>query len=169
MTTWTHVGNVPVFQITPKPEKIKHYSSMTPVKRLDKLAFVSIEAELSMTLEEFVEDNLIMALLGVMNTAGDIDAMLAPTMERQVKLDGTNAFGENVEIIVPHVFFSCDKVIDFIGDAWGKLDLTGDILLSNGVFFTVHALSSISGAPVTPPNPNNYFIGKGNVYTAPLS
>lgn len=170
---WVHVGNVPKFSLTPKLEKMKHYSSMEGTKLLDLTAFISKEAEVEITLEEFTPDNLILALLAVAdtNTASQVvyDLMAAPTVERMVKLTGNNDFGAHMEVILPHVFFAVDKVVEFIGDQWGNFVLTGDVLRHGGTFGTIQFLDSApSGAPLTAPNPVNYFIGKGNVYMQPF-
>jgi len=174
MVDWTHVGNVPKFSLTPKLEKLKHYSSMAGTKLLDLTAFVSKEAEVEITLEEFVPENIIVALLSetIHNTAGDTlyDLFASGKVERQVKLTGTNDFGAHLEIILPHVFFAVDKVVEFIGDTWGNFVLTGDVLRHNGTFGTLQFLDiGPTEAPQTAPNPINYFIGKGNVYFAPFS
>ncbi len=172
MAVWTHVGNCPKFGITPKPEKLKHFSSMAGIKLLDKTAFISLEAEVEMMLEEYNEDNLVMAFLGSTVSAGELLIGAGTTIERQVKLDGTNTFGARVEIILPHVFFSADKVVEFIGDKWGEMNIVGDVLLTTinatPAFGTIAFLTSPSTAPLTAPNTVNYFLGKGNVYTSPL-
>ncbi len=165
---WTHVGNVPKFSLTPKLEKLQHFSSMTGVKTLDKTAFVSKQAEVEITLEEFTPENLIIALLAeaTTNTSGDTlyDLFAIGSVERMVKLTGTNDFGAKMEVILPRVFFAVDKVVDFIGDTWGSFVLTGDVLLENGSFGTIQFLGSGAEPPQTAPDPVNYFIGKGNVY-----
>lgn len=170
---WTHVGNVPKFSLTPKLEKLKHYSSMEGTKLLDLTAFVSKEAEVEITLEEFVPDNLVLALLSstLTNTSGETlyNIFDLGKVERQVKLTGTNDFGAHLEVILPHVFFAVDKVVEFIGDTWGNFVLTGDVLRYAGSFGTIQFLDKGLGeAPQTAPNPLNYFIGKGNVYMQPF-
>jgi hypothetical protein len=176
MTVWTLIGNCPKFAFTPKPEVKKHYSSMSGTKKLDKIAFVSVEAEVEVHCDEFVQDNLVMGLLGEVNSSNAIEILGAPTVERQLKLDGTNNFGARVEVILPHVFFYSDKVLDLIGDDWGDINLTGEVLSdlrsdmsSPFGFGTVTFLSALNGQPLSPPNTLNYFIGKGLVYTAPLN
>jgi hypothetical protein len=42
----------------------KHYSSMAGTKVLDKMAIIAEEAEVSITIEKFTAENLIIALLG---------------------------------------------------------------------------------------------------------
>ena len=137
---------------------------MDGTKTLDLTAFITQEAELTMKLDEGISpDNLALALLGDPDTTGLTFELLGLSeVIRAVKLTGTNDFGNKVEVILHKVFFSCDKVIDFIGDDWNDVELTGDILKYNGSFGTIRFL----GTPVSPPNVGNYFIGKGNVYTS---
>jgi hypothetical protein len=126
--SYKHVGNVPKFEITPKPETKKHYSSMTGTKALDYVANVSKEAEVTIDCDEITPDNLIVALLGDLNSDGSIDILGAPKIERAVKLEGTNDFGAKVQVILNHVFFDANKAINLIGDDWGSLPLTGQVL-----------------------------------------
>lgn len=168
-STFTAVGMARTFSVTPQPQKIKHYATNQGTKLLDKIAFISLEASVDLTLDEFIEDNLVMALLGEVISAGEISIGNGTTIERQLLFNGTNTFGPNLQVWLPHVFFSCDKVIELISDAdWGKLDLTGDVLLKNGSFGTIGFLTSPSTAPLSPDNTSNYYVGKGQVYTAPL-
>lgn len=170
MTTWTSMGMCDTFTVTPAPQKLEHYATNQKIKVLDKVAFVLLKATVDIKLDEWIEDNLVIALLGTAVSSGEITIGTAGTVERQVMFSGTNQFGANVEVILPHVFFSCDKVIEFIGDAtWGNLDVTGDILLTDGMFGTINFLDSPSGAPYAPLDTDNYMLGKGNVYTAPLA
>ena len=125
---YKHIGNVPKFEITPKPETKKHYSSMSGTKSLDYVANVSKEAEVTIECDEITPDNLIVALLGELNSDGSIDILAAPKIERAVKLEGTNDFGAKVQVTIPHVFFDTNKAINLIGDDWGSLPLTGQVL-----------------------------------------
>ena len=169
MTTWTSMGNTPGFKVTPKPETLKHYSSITGKKTLDGVDITSIEAQLEISCDEFVEDNLILALLGEQITSGEIDLFAASSIYRQVKLVGTNDIGAQVQVIPPNVFFMCDKVLDLIGDKYGEIDLTGMPLRYSGSFGTLTFLdSALNGQPLSTPNPLNRFIGKGQVFTAPV-
>ena len=167
---WTSVGMCESFTFTPKPQLLKHYAWNQGIKLIDKMAFISLEAEIAFKIDEFIADNFVMGLLGTAVSAGDIEIGNAITIERQVQFSGTNNFGANVLVTVPHVFFYCDKAIEFIDDAdWGHIELTGEPLLTAGNFGTVQFLDSPSGAPEAALNTANYYCGKGNVYTAPLA
>lgn len=176
-TVWTHIGNVGKFTVTPQPEIKEHYSSMTGSKLVDKIAIVSKKAEFALEVDEWTLDNAGMALLGLQSTdtVGDfIEIMGAAAVERQLKFTGNNDFGGKVEIILPHCFLMCKDAISLIGDDWGPLNISGQILRSGdnlaGSFGTLRFLTGATGsAPLTSPNTLNYYIGKGSVYTAPLA
>ena len=174
-TVWTPIGNVGKFTVTPQPEIKEHYSSMTGKKLVDKIAIVSAKAEFSLEVDEWTLDNAGMALLGLQatDTVGTfIEIMGAQSVERQLKFTGSNDFGGRVEVILPQCFFMCKDAISLIGDDWGPLTITGQILRENltGSFGTMRFLTGATGsAPLTSPNTLNYYIGKGNVYTAPLA
>ena len=169
--TWVHVGNCPSFIITPKPEIKKHWSSMTGTKKMDKIAVTAQEYELMIKLDEWVPDNIILALFGAYDasdtTSMTIDIGAVSNIQRQVKLVGTNDIGAHITVILPNVFLNCNKAINFIGDDWGELEISGDVLLNttNGNNFGTVQFVTANGAPTTPPSTVDYFIGKGNVYT----
>ena len=127
-SAYEHIGNVPKFEVTPKPETKKHYSSMTGTKTLDFVAIVSKEAEVAISVEEFTADNLIVALLGEQQSDGTIELLKAKSIERAVQLRGTNDFGAKVELTLNRVFFDVNKAVSLIGDDWGELPLTGQVL-----------------------------------------
>jgi hypothetical protein len=126
--TYVHIGNVPKFEFTPKPETKDHFSAMTGTKTLDAIAVVAKEGEVSIEAEEFTMPNLIIALMGELNSDGSIEIMGASKIERTVQLRGTNDFGAKFEWTLNHVFFIVNKAIDLIGDDWGALPLTGRVL-----------------------------------------
>ena len=179
-TTWTHIGNVGKFTVTPQPEIKEHYSSMDGSKLVDKIAIVSKKAEFALDVDEWTLDNTGMALLGLQQTdsvGSFIEIMGEAAVERQLRFTGNNDFGGKVEIILPHCFLMCKDAISLIGDDWGPLAITGQILrsapggdLTQGSFGTLRFLTGATGtAPLTSPNTLNYYIGKGSVFTAPLA
>lgn len=141
---FTLVGNVPKFEFTPKPELLKHYSSMAPTKTLDFMGVKSKEGEVSIEVEEFTPDNLIVALLGDLNSDGSIDIMGADSIYRHVRLVGTNAIGARIQLDLFNVFFNADKAINLIDDNWGNVPLVGNALrlgdLVTGKFGTLKFL-----------------------------
>lgn len=127
-STYRHVGNCPKFEFTPKPEVKKHYSAMEGTKVLDRVATISVEAEVSITCEEFTPENLAVALGAVQQTDGSWDLLENSDVERAVKLVGTNDFGAKCQLILPRVFFTVSKAVSFIGEDWMNFDLVGEVL-----------------------------------------
>jgi hypothetical protein len=72
----------------------------------------------------------------------------------------TNSVGPQITITLPSVLISPTKAIGMIADAWGELELDGEVLVdiatgSFGQMTTPDGLSS--------PDVDNYYIGKGLV------
>lgn len=127
-STYLHIGNCPKFEVTPKPEIKEHYSSMEGTKVLDKVAIVARNADVGITVEEFTGPNLLIGLGAVLQSDGSYFLLAASSIERAVKLVGTNDFGAHVQLILPRVFFNISKAISFIGDDWMNFDLEGKAL-----------------------------------------
>jgi hypothetical protein len=127
-STYVAMGNVPKFEITPKPEVKKHYSSQGRRKELDFIGTVSVEGELAISTDEFTADNLLIALMGVEQSDGSMDLLAADSVERTVQLRGTNELGAKIQLTVYHVFFDTNKAVNLIGDDWGELPLTGQVV-----------------------------------------
>jgi hypothetical protein len=173
MTTWTDIGNIGKFTVTPQPEIKEHYSSRAGTKEVDKIAVTAKKAEFALDVDEWTLDNALMALLGIQSTDTTgtfIEIMGASSVERQLKFVGTGDFGGRAEIIFPRVFLLCKDAINLIGDDWSPLTLTGQIMRANvvdGSFGTMRFLGGATGsAPVASPNPLNYVISKGIVSVA---
>jgi hypothetical protein len=176
MTVWTDIGDVGAFGITPAPEIKEHYSSRAGVKEVDKIAITAKKAEFDMSISEWTLENATLAVLGAAgtDTAGDFITILgASSVERQIKFEGSNDFGPRMEIIFPRVFMLCKDRIELIGDDWGPLKISGQIMradLVSGSFGTWRNLDTATGAaPLTSPNTLNYYIGKGIISIAPLA
>lgn len=171
-TVWTHIGNVQGWDITPQPTIIKHKNTQGGLKRVDLTAMTLLEMAFSVKLDEWTEDNVMMALLGVIDTAGLIKIGVT-SIQRQIKFEGANIYGPQWEIILPNVFIAAKQTLSFLGsDDFAELPLDGDILYDQtlGAFGTAQSLGTATGgAPIAlTPSTLNYYLGTGAVYTAPV-
>lgn len=176
MTVWTHVGNGPLFGFTPNPTTSEHKTSMAGQKAVDFTYTSLIKFGFNMKLDEWVEDNVMMALLGAMatDTVGQYIKIGVGTVRRQIKFVGANVIGPRYEVILPSCNISAKDALDFISesDDPAPLPLSGDVLFDQtiGCFGTARAIAGATGsAPVTSPNVLNYYCGTGNIYTAPIA
>ena len=175
MTTWTHVGNVQDWSITPNPTVIKHKNTQGPFKRVDLVVPILFEMTFATKLDEWVQDNLLMSLLGstATDTTGTFTKIGVTVVRRQMKFVGANAVGPRYEVILPSVFINAKDTIQFLGsDDFASLPLSGDVLFDAvlGAFGTVRSLTGATGsAPVATPSELNNYLGTGSVYTAPLA
>jgi hypothetical protein len=173
MTDWTHIGNVQSFTITPNPTIIKHKNTQGGLKRVDLTAMTLLEIGFATKLDEWTEDNMMMSLLGTLNTAGLIEIGVT-SITRQIKWVGANIYGPQWQVILPNVFIAAKEAIEFMSESdteFAKLPLSGDVLFDQGIqaFGTAQALGTATGgAPLTTPNQLNDYLGTGSVYTAPF-
>lgn len=148
-------GNSPQFEFQAKVTQLDHYSSMTGVKVKDFTAVTEISGSLTMVLEEFTARNMGLALLGL-PTGGPspspdtIDIFADPVIYGSVKFVGANDVGPIWTTIFPLVSLKPSKAIAFIGNAYGTIDLLGDVLYDRltGGFGT--ATTTLPNSP----NPN---------------
>lgn len=142
-TDYIHVGNCPTFEFTAKVTQLDHYSSMTGVKVKDFTAVTEISGSLTMILEEFTARNMGLALLGL-PTGGPspdpdvIDIFSDPVIYGAVRFIGANDIGPNWTVDFPLVSIKPNKALSLIGNAWGTIDLMGDVLYdhTSGTFGT---------------------------------
>lgn len=172
MTVWTHIGNVPKFSVTPTPTVQKHKSAMGPLKAIDFVNTTLVEMAFDMQCDEWTRDNVMMGLLGQIatDTAGEMIKIGVAPVRRQLKFVGANAIGPRFELVCPSVFINAKDAIDFISqnDESSPMPLSGDILFD----ITLNAFGTIrygdGYSPFTSPNVENYYVGTGSIYTAPI-
>lgn len=141
--TRRHLGNAPQFQLELGVDKLDHFSSMTGVKTKDQSIVLEKTCTVNLTLEEVTLKNLNIALLGGA-IAGDTDTTdggllgfnigVNSTINGVLELIGSNDVGPQMKITLPSVNFTPSNAIDFIGDDWAGVELTGDVLAVNGSF-----------------------------------
>lgn len=148
-------GNSPQFEFQAKVTQLDHYSSMTGVKVKDFTAVTEISGSLTMVLEEFTARNMGFALLGLpINSGGSpleeietIDIFADPVIYASVMFVGANDVGPQWTTTFPLVSLKPSKAIAFIGNAYGTIDLMGDVLYDrlSGGFGT--AVASLPASP----------------------
>ena len=136
------LGNVPEFEFTPELEKLAHFSSRLGVRTKDREVVVEKSATLRIVMEEWSLQNLVMALMGS-EPAPDVDGnqefnlLAVDEVRGQVRFEGANSVGPQVTITLPLVAFTPSSSINPISDEWGGLEVSGDVLVSGGVFGTI--------------------------------
>lgn len=135
--TWTDVGNVPEFEFTPELENLEHFSSRQGTRTKDKTVVISKSATLRIVLEEWTQANLLLATLGTLDSAGNIEIFSTNSINRQVRFVGANEVGRTYTVIFPSVDFIPSGSLNFISDEWGQIELTGTVNATNGVFGTI--------------------------------
>jgi hypothetical protein len=173
MTVWKHVGNVQSWSLTPKPTTIDHKNTQGPLKVVDLTAMTLFALDFSTKLDEFVPDNVLMALAGTSSasTAGQIISIGLAAVRRQMRFTGANQFGPQWEVILPNCFIAAKEEVVFLGsDEFASINLSGSVLFdqASGAFGTAQAIGQDTEVLNTP-NILNYYLGTGSVFTAPLA
>jgi hypothetical protein len=172
MTTWTHIGNVTDWSITPNPTVVKHKNTQGGLKRVDLAAMTLVEMAFATKLDEWTIDNMMMALLGTDtgNTAGAVISIGTAIVQRQMKFVGANLYGPNWTVILPSVFINAKDTLQFLGsDDFASIPLSGDILFNNAISAFGTAQRTAGGNVLVTPDTLNYYLGTGSVFTAPLA
>lgn len=139
--SYRELGNVPVFEFTPEIEKLEHFSAQEGVKSRDRTVIVSKKGSLKIEMDEFVVDNLAMAMLGDISTNTDgrsvIDIFSQNAISGTIRFTGTNEVGPRYEIVLPLVDFIPGESVSFIGEEFGSISINGDVQKSGGTFGTM--------------------------------
>lgn len=121
------LGNCPKLELTPKPEKLEHWSHRVGTRFLDDAIVVAKSAELMVTLDEWTYTNLQLALLGSLSGSTNNILDLA-NLTGQLVFTGTNDVGPKKIMTLPNVILFPNAKIDLIGEQWGELELQGLVL-----------------------------------------
>lgn len=156
-TEYVDCGNVPVFEFFAKPTSLDHFSSRTGVRVKDFTAVIEIAGELTMQMEELTARNVGFALMGLpfggpSPTPDTIDVFSNPVIYGSVMFQGTNLIGPIYTVTFPLVKLQPNKALSLIGNTWGTVDLTGDVLFDQKT-------QSFGTANVTLPNSPDQVFG----------
>ena len=136
-----HLGNIPKFSITPKPEILKHFSSMAGTKTKDATFVISQEMECAMTLEEASYNNMRLLFSGAVNLtapAAPIVSMLAfSSISGHMKYYASNDVGPRWYVDLPSVTFFPTGSFEAISDGFNQMQMTGTVNFVNGVWGTM--------------------------------
>lgn len=143
-STFRDLGNASVFEFAPNITKLDHFSSRTGVKTKDESVVTEKSATLNITLDEFTIENLQLALMGDQPEAVSSGAnktfniFASNQISGEIRFVGTNDVGNRFDWDLPNVNFVPGKAINPISEAWGVLELVGDVLAdTNGFFGTI--------------------------------
>lgn len=122
------LGNAPEVEITPEIEKLDHFSSRAGVKSKDRSVTLSKTLTIRVVLDEITADNLALLLLGGDPTMGVFEMFEESEITGALTFTGTNDIGNTVTVSMPSVSFGPSGSLSLIGDDWGQIEITGEIL-----------------------------------------
>ena len=133
--TFRDLGNVSSLETAPNLTTLEHFSSREGVKKKDKEVVTEKKMTITMVMDEWTADNLAMALLGDITTDTDgnkvIDIISRNSFEGELKYEGTNEIGPQMDIDLFRVVFKPGKNLNPISDEWGNIEVEGEVLANN--------------------------------------
>jgi hypothetical protein len=149
--TFRDLGNVSSLETTPNLTTLEHFSSREGVKKKDKEVVTEKKMTVTMVMDEWTADNLAMALLGDVETDSDgnkvIDIFSRNSFEGELKYEGTNEIGPQMDISLFRVVFKPGKSLNPISDEWGNIEIEGEALANEqGKFGTWTVREETGGA-----------------------
>ncbi len=137
------VGNVPLFETTPTVARLPHYSARRGIRFLDKNPVITQAMSLKMHFEEITPENLVLFFMGTNNGGSpvSIDLMNVSEVEGMVRFIGENAIGQKHQVDIPRVTIAPSALFNWIGDTYGVLEITGEVLgdPATGIFGHIYA------------------------------
>jgi hypothetical protein len=133
--TFRDVGNVSSLETAPDVTTLEHFSSREGVKTKDMEVVTEKKMTVTMVMDEWTADNLAMMLLGDVSTDIDgnkvIDIFSRNTFEGELKYEGANEIGPQMDVHLYRVAFKPGKSLNPISDEWGNIEIEGEAL-ANG-------------------------------------
>ena len=134
-TTFRDLGNVTELETTPNLTTLEHFSSREGVKKKDKEVVTEKKMTVRLVMDEWTADNLAMALLGDVSVDTDgnsvVDIFSRNTFEGELKYEGTNEIGPQMDINLFKVALKPGKSLNPISDEWGNIEIEGEALAND--------------------------------------
>ena len=132
---YVEMGNAPSVALQLSQETLDHYSSQEGIKQKDKTVTISQSGTLTLTLEEITARNLRLAMMGDSETDSDgntiINVGTQSSVEGWIRFRGTNSVGLQLNYDAKVSIRPSDP-FNFVGDDWGQLSLTAEVLATDG-------------------------------------
>lgn len=131
--SYRDLGNAPEFELMPKITRLDHYSSRLGINFKDRSVVRQKEMACRFILEEWTPENLAMFFMGSFSPPSDpdpysiVDLMNVDEVIGSVRLVGTNDIGTKIQVNIPALNLGPTAGIQFIGDAWGRMEITGEV------------------------------------------
>lgn len=151
-STFVPFGNVTTFEFTPSVTKLDHFSTQSGLKKKDRSVTTATEGALKIVMEEWVAENLALALLadiGVDSSGREVlDILQNSSIDGEVKFTMTNEIGPRWEWHFKNVSFVPGSAISPLSDEWGNFEADGEVLAdTDGKFGTVTRLGGEDDDP----------------------
>lgn len=135
--SYVDVGNCSVFEFTPVIEKLEHFSSRTGTKLKDKTVILSKSGTLKLTLDEWSDENIALAVLGTVDSTGAISIFTESAISCAVKIVQDNDVGISKQWEFFAVDFIPSGAIGLISEDWMTIELEGECAAVDGSFGSI--------------------------------
>lgn len=142
--TFRDLGNCPSFSFTPEMEELEHESSREGIRSVDLTIVVSKKGTINITLDEWNEENIALALLDdTYSGSGAIEIFGGSQVTGELLFTDTNEQGMQFEWHFTNVSFIPSDALELISNEWGEINLTGKVGVDNtGSFGTVTTVTA---------------------------
>ncbi len=145
------LGNISSLETTPEVTTLEHFSSRAGVKVKDKEVVTEKKLTVTMVMDEWTADNLAMALMGEIDTDTEgnqvIDIFSRNAVEGELKYEGANEIGPQMDIHLNRVVFKPGKALNPISDEWGNIEIEGEALANELGKFGAWTVREVVPAP----------------------
>ncbi|MBX9757209.1 MAG: hypothetical protein K2Y29_00420 [Beijerinckiaceae bacterium] len=139
---WRDVGNATVFNMSLGVERLDHFSARSGVRAKDRSVVIEKSATLSITLEEFTEENLRLALMADQDSTGENRIGINTEIRLMVRFTDTNDVGAKYVWTFPQVDFVPEGELQLISEEWGSFQLSGEVAVQTDGEFGTFVISA---------------------------
>lgn len=133
------LGEFESFSTNLNVTKKDYFSQRLGVRTKVRSIVDQTEMTCELVLNEWNADNLKLGLFGASDSSGVITIMGVTEIQGALRYVGTNAYGEKEQVDLPIVNFTPSGALDWVGDDWSKISLSGEVLAGeDGSFGLVH-------------------------------
>lgn len=130
-TEEVHMGNAPKAEVNLTVKTADHYSSMQGMRRKDLTVVTEANLTFKATLDEWMPDNVALALLATQDEDSDGNVQLAigeaELVYGSIRFVATNDVGRQVDYVLPNVAIKPAKALSMVADGFESIEIEGDV------------------------------------------
>jgi hypothetical protein len=138
-SNWRWLGHCPEVEWSPEIDKLEHKSVMGGSRATDLTIVRERKGTLRIVMEEWSDENMELAFMGSVNTAGEIEILGEDTISLKVRVTNQNEVGPRHVYLFNSVDFTPSGSINMIGgENFATMEISGTAATVNGSFGTIY-------------------------------